>query len=337
MGAGALTFGLLCPVVTDTGVLPIVASRITGSRYEARLRRIQTRRSVAVKTIEGGTATEIPLDVLDLGADSELRRLAQLVSTPDVNLIITAARTGFDPVAEFLVSAAARRSAPLLVVSADNTPPRSWETLRAQAAVHLDTAPSIADRLCIRFPETDPDIDVLVGEHAQWVVQKDPHGICELRLQGSGVVTLVDDLEPWRRRKLFCVNGLQLALALNAFVEGYPEFDRWIRENLAEAEMVANAFAQAFAGSADENVDDARDLCMSTVERFARFPDRTGRMLGLKEGQNAGDPDDLSARVRQRLVPLREFDQSGRIGTAIAHAQEIARNWYDMRGGAERA
>lgn len=288
---------------------------------------MQTRRSIVGKNLESGVLTELNAEFLDLGVPDGLDRFDGLVSSSEIDLVVTAARTGFDAVAERLLAVERRRVDTLIVISADNTPPQSWLRIGSLRPHHLDTSASIADRVCVRFPRTDPHVDVLFESYAHWVVESDAQGVCAQRLGQSEYVTVVTDLQPWRRRKLFCVNGLQLALALHAHVDGYPDLDSWIRDNLRDAQQLADALAAAFAKSAGEEWGAVEQFCKTSLDRFAVFPDVTRRILGLKEGQRRGDPTDLRGRVNERLEPLLTFDETGRIEAVISHATAVIASW----------
>lgn len=224
---------------------------------------MQSRGSILIRNLESGTLTELQTDFLDLGVPDGLKRFDDLISSSEIDLIVTAARTGFDGPAERLLAVDRRRLDALVVVSADNTPLQSWLDIAQLRPDHVDTSPSIADRVCVRFPRTDPHVDVLVESYAHWVVQSDARGICERRLSQSAYVTVVTNLRPWRRRKLFCVNGLQLGLALHAFVDGYPGLDSWICENPGKSRHLADAVAQAFARSSGR-----RESCDRTALQY---------------------------------------------------------------------
>jgi hypothetical protein len=328
VGAGALTLGLITPTIANGGHDVIIATRVDTSLERERIVAIKRRGQLVIATLGVAAFDVVPIKrILDITRETDRQALADLINTPSVDVIVTAARDGFDDVADCIVSAAAGRSDSLLIVCADNRPPRRWEALRSSSPPGVEAVASIADRICIRFPRTHPTADVLVEPYSMWTIEDDPRSRLRTIFAGAADVAFTPDIESATRRKLHLVNGLQLALALLAWLEGQPLLHLWIQQNGPLAEEVAIAIADAYRGVFGGSLDDNRNVTSQNLSRFRDTPDRTGRILGLSEGQSAGDSLDLQERVAVRLSPLLEHVPPPALRHVVRKAKDVVAAW----------
>lgn len=320
--------GLICPILHECGHNGIVASRIKGSNVGDRLDRIRSTREIRVSDLSGGGQYSVPIaEFLDTGTTDGRVAFTEMISRNDVAVLVTAARSGLNDRCAEIRGTAPTRTQTLAAVTADNSPPPSWFELSSAGVVNLECRPSIADRICLRFPETHSEVDVMVESHNSWILERDRNAVFDQLLTVSSSVHIVDELEPWRLRKLLCVNGLQLAFAILARLDGYPRLNLWILHHLDQASEIAQVWSDCFAAYSGENLNAIRGLCDYSLERFVTTPDRSGRIVGLKEGIELGDPRDLAALIAERIEPLQPFDTSGLVRRVRTGAQELVEMW----------
>lgn len=328
-GAGGLTLGMLCPVAFDAGNEPLVLSRISGSDQQSRLARIAERQSIVLADLDGQGQREIPIrSFIDIGIHQGLDTAQDVLSDNKTAVYVTAAREGFGSLQEVLLTARDARNTTMVALCTDNSPPPSWETLRALPPdPRLVIREAVADRICVRFPDRFTDIDVVVETEFSWWIEPDDQGILERTFMGVAGVHFVDDISTWRSRKLLCMNGLHLALGLSAWLDGEPLLDDWVKRNWDSAQSLADSIARAYAASTGDDTEKMLSYCSNVLTRAAAATDRSGRMLGLKANQLSGDPDDLRRRVDERLLPLVGWDRSDRIESLLWQGRGLAEQW----------
>jgi len=328
-GAGGLTLGMLCPVAFDAAHEALVLSRISGSDQQARLARIAERQSIILADLDGQGRREIPIRAFtDIGTHEGLGTAQDVLSDNQTTLYVTAARDGFGSLQEALLAARDARSATMVALCTDNSPPSSWEALRALPPdPRLVTREAVADRICIRFPDRFIDVDVMVEAKFSWWIEPDDQGILERTFAGVAGVHFVDDISTWRSRKLLGMNGLHLALGLSAWLDGEPLLNDWVTRNSDSAQSFADSIARAYAASKGDDTEEMLSYCSNVLARAAAATDRSGRMLGLKPNQLSGDPDDLRRRVDERLLPLVGWDRSHTIESLHWQGRRLAEQW----------
>lgn len=305
IGAGALSLGLLAPTFAAAGLEVTIASRVATSREQQRLSDLTRRREVHIAFLGGGAFHRVPLArTIDISQAAGLDQLDEVLQNPATSAVVTAARSGFNEVAELVVHASSERGSPLLVICADNQPPDGWVDLVRSSPRNVETVPSIADRICVRFPRTQPTADVVVEEYSLWTIATDSAGRSASWFGDIENVEVTGDINRAIRRKLHLVNGLQLALAIMAWVDGDPLLDRWISENQAFAEELMESVAASYQSLTGDPSAEVRGFAQMNLHRFGETPDRSGRMLGLAEGDVVGDPADLQERLAARVLPL---------------------------------
>ena len=221
-----------------------------------------------------------------------------------------------------------RRSTTLLAICADNVVPHGWEDLARLPNLRL--LPSIADRICARFPKAMPGADVAAERYGRWVIQASDHPAV-LALSESTLVVVTENLDLARQSKIFLVNGLQMALALAADQDGESDLDMWVREHLDESRALAAEFATSVAALLEVDLDEQRGLADRNVQRFQDTPDITSRMLCRDIGAPVGRPDELNAKCDVRLRPLSN-DLTPCLNECVTHCETLIANWR-ARGG----
>ena len=328
LGAGALSFGLLLPALADCGHAVTVATRVNASEQHDRLSAISRRREVRVAHLWDDSFDVLSLDrVIDLSEQRGLADLRSGIGDGWYSVVVTAARSGFDPVADVICTAAARREPPILLVSADNSPADAWAHLREQPVPGVRAIASIADRVCVRFPRTHPTADVLIERYGRWVVESDADGRIDDLVTGAPLIRSTSDVDVAFRRKLHLVNGLHLALALLAWTDGEPALHRWVERNVAMATEVADDVGRAYEATYPSDPVNSEPQVDEILERFRSTPDRAGRMLGLSEGQVTGHSFDLRRRVDERLTPI--LGDRAAYGPALGRVMQIAGDLAD--------
>jgi hypothetical protein len=306
----------------------VILSRIAGSEEEVRLSELRSRLSVHAVDLDGLELASTPLEgFLDSSSQGDRELAIEILVDPTTEVVVTAARDGLASVADLLVDAGNRRARPLLVISADNSTPESWSELASEAHPGLVTVGSIADRICVRFPATS-GADVAVEPYSAWVIERDENGVVETLFEGVAGVTTTADLQAAKYRKLFCVNGLHLALAVRAWTSGDPLLNHWTAQNYTEAVLIGEAIREAYEAIAESGVN-IGPYVLANVERFATTPDRSGRPLGVRRGAPSGDPADLRRRIAERLHPLTTATQSPRLAAVEAAAERLYEEWAD--------
>ncbi len=144
----------------------------------------------------------------------------------------------------------------------------------------------------------------MVESYARWVVQADTLGLADDLLGSVDGIDVEQDITNARLRKLFCVNGQQLALAVLAHEDGYPLLNLWIEQHFELASALSAEIASAFSATTGSDPAETSAFCSEIVDRFRTTTDRPGRMLGLSEGQAVGEPEDLERRRAERIDPL---------------------------------
>ncbi|MBB4662804.1 hypothetical protein [Conexibacter arvalis] len=237
---------------------------------------------------------------------NRIDQLPQLVKgwiADDAPLLVTCALGDDAPAAEPLVReiASARDGRETVLIVCENRAHPCYERLANDG--RLTVCHAVVDRVCIA-PKTarlpDRRRQVLVHAVWEWVVEQAPSQPEVLRQLESGGVLVVDDIAPFRERKLLVVNGLHQILALKCRLLGIEHLALGARH--AEVLAVAEPFLDAIEAAHRARWPDfAHDVTYGPerVRVFGDMPDTTERILGdhLVRANLTSLLDRLDARV----------------------------------------
>jgi hypothetical protein len=309
LGASALNLGLLAPAFDQRGYTILVANRISGSPNTQRLERIA--RVGHVRLTRSGTEEIVQLELVDTASATGIDRLTDLLADVATTLAVTATRGTLQHFERSLRDAHAKRSTRLPIISAENDPDPWFVERRERGDLpNYEWVDSIADRLCLRFPKGDL-ADVIHETYGLWVIEGDEAGVLQAiadttDVDGAVEIRVVPSriFESYRRRKLWGVNGLHLAIAIMAYHQQRILLDVYLSAEVAKAEARAIAKVLALAISLAEPsllLDDILAFEESVLFRFTHEQDYTIRVLG---GTSTVLPDNvvLQRKVASRLV-----------------------------------
>jgi hypothetical protein len=340
VGAGALTLGMIAPVTAEAGLDLIIISRLHTSEHHQRLASLARRgiRTLFAMQVPGTSVSlepgpTIPVEAfLDIESSADRKRAVAAMSRRDCVGVVAAARDSFHRVVPILNECASLRSEVLPVLGADNTKPAGWPsspTIPSQPGVrYLST---VADRLCLRFPESQPNYDVWVEPYVRWAIpsNRDTDQLPLITaISSSSAVEVGGSFDDLHRQKFYLVNGLHFALAIRGYDEPDPQLNTWIARNFDEALQISRAILAAYNRAFPGDRSGLSDAFTSTiVERFRKFPDLKKRILGLAEKDEIGDPEALRERLDQRLGPLKPHAPDGALADIESAAMALAERW----------
>jgi hypothetical protein len=306
-----------------------LVNRERGSHSNQRLTAIRRSKSYRLDVVSDVTRAEwVDIDDL-LYSDSESDRVIRSIVNPDTILLTTALRDGLTPSVPFiarLIEARAHAAidTPLFVIACENRLDSTWirdEVARQTGlafsrigpSANIHFLPCISDRIC-SMPEYDQHADcayVPVEPYAKWTIERaGPIRQLEEALNhvvnGQRRVEFVDDIMPYRRQKLWLVNGPHLALALLARARGESAINLFLRSPLNEilfrAVQRELAIAVRFATS---DLGDMESFNQRIFERFRDYPDVVDRVASrLRRNRLEEFVTDLDAKLGEpvRLI-----------------------------------
>lgn len=294
--------------------------------------------------------------------------VARRLFTRDAPILVTVA-VGRDylggvtaPLADALVKRAEATSEPAVVVTCENFSgaadalrasiehelfSRRHEPTSVTGAVRRATffLSSVVDRICYPPTVDPPDrVRVRAGTYSEWIIRS-PATEAAARLQPilgplRSVAQFVSptELEVYERRKLWCVNGVHLAIGVLGGKHGYWNVgqtlaDEDMRVRLEEVQRAMAAAVRSFANrKAVKGPFGPVALARFSAEVLARLEatpnDDLGRLFedvtrvdrATRQGRRLGE---LTSRLVEHTAPLGGETDAGRGVRVNAHAQSL--------------
>lgn len=309
LGAGALSLGFLTPALAERDLEVVIAGRIAESVSKDRYERIARRQEIRIRYFDGDV--KIPISrFIDVSTAAGMDALADQLAASETLLVVTASRSGLAAFWPALLDAAPRRATPLHFISADNVPEQLFLDAAARSEPLAAWHDSVADRACVPPLEDTGDVDVFAERYGHWVIA-DNSGLAHVLDASRGSQTLVEyvdgeDLARFRKRKLWIVNGVHLAVSAGAVSLRYALIPDYLTAASSNGNLAAREVASAMAHAVHAveprlPLPDLLAFASAVVDRFATEPDYALRVLGSRRGKPPSRQE-LEAKIAARLV-----------------------------------
>lgn len=298
IGCGSLGLGFVAPITYAAGAQVYLANR-TSPESQQRNLALQRKLIYSVRKRTNLSINSEEVHIANfLFTDTDIEALRRVVTDDRTRLITFAAKDGqaaIVPVLQDLIDARMSSSAstvPLFLMACENQISRDMAAFLQSVHPPVLCPPCIVDRICSEIEyETESDlVSVHVEPYARWVIYR-LSGIEPLEdlLRSAGrTVEFVDEIEPFRRRKLLLVNGVHAILAIMAKRRDFALLNVYLNAsggalNLTE---VQREFLEALMfSSAAWSQAELETFNSEVAERFKIYPDRVCRILARLEPQ----------------------------------------------------
>jgi hypothetical protein len=228
IGPSALAHGLLIPCTVSAGFTVAVIGRIAGQ---------DPTEYVYVNTATGrGQPREVDLVEGPRNLAGASRELRGMVEGQDPLLLTCSLRDAIVERRDFVVELlkCRPREAETVFAACENTPHATYreieELCRAEGGVPLRT---VVNRMCREEKERDAEGRRIILAHplGEWVFEAPPRPLPLLdALARVDEVEVVEDYEARKARKIWMVNGVHMALALETRAAFLDPSEKWERE-----------------------------------------------------------------------------------------------------------
>ena len=207
-----------------------------------------------------------------------------------------------------------------VLMACENDPGRAYNALRSELVERgVECPATVVNRLCHEpREEMRPGARVVcVDEQAEWVIE-DSEAQAIQALDELGCVRLVGEARPYKRRKLWMVNGPHLALAVDAYKNG-RRYLRDMLETEAGRARIEELHRLTLKVVEDEfpGLPGNPDYGPDHILAWSRHRDETARVMKRLKRQ---DLSPLFKDVRLKLGPAAQ--RFGRSSPAVAYTFE---------------
>lgn len=300
-GAGALGLGLVSNYASKAGLKVIVSNRSDG-QSKVRNEKLQKDKKFCIHDLRGNLVNEVNLETL-IWSDKDPDEISNYLKDPETLFLTTSLRlnSAIEAIAEPVKNGLLARdgtSPPICIMACENDIETRFfreAIIKGSPQAEIDKIDSVSifsqcsvDKIC-RGPHTDEstgNIIVYAEEFTEWIIEVpsgktiDKHKSILESLPG---VQFVNNVEPYKQRKLQLLNGPHYLIAIHALSFDNLSLDHYLTTTegktvLGEILKEALDCFTVNSTAAFSNVD-LNTYTKAVSQRFKAAPDTVTRIL----------------------------------------------------------